>query len=377
MIHILFVDDEVRILDGIRRSLYGMRGEWQVRYVNSGDEALKALEEGPVDVLVSDMRMPGMDGSELLAEVKRVHPEVIRFVLSGHAEMDSIVRVTRSAHRYLSKPCEIATLKSAITSAIDLRALFTSPELETLVGSVDALPSPPKRYQELLACLRDPGAGIGDIVRILGQDVAMTAKIVTLANSGFFGCREPVQSVERAVSFVGMEAIALLVLGQELFDPSTMISSPGFDLEHLGQHSFQTAAWARTISLHQGFSVSAADSAFLAGLLHDIGKLVFATRKPPALTSEREQWLSDTKQQMQSHHAAVGAYLLGLWGFPESIVEAVAWHHTPDKCAVAPLGLCGLVHIGDQLANGRDIDPGHLESLGLGGRLDDWKRLRS
>jgi putative nucleotidyltransferase with HDIG domain len=371
----MFVDDDARILDGIRRSMYGMRGEWQMRFAESGADALKALAAEPVDVMVSDMRMPGMDGSGLLSEVKRLYPETIRFVLSGQAEAQSIIRVTRSAHRYLSKPCDVTTLKAAIARAMQLRALLNSNHLAAIVGSVDALPTPPKRYEELLDCLRDPEAAIADIVQILRRDVAMTAKIVKLANSGFFGCREAVHTVERAVSFLGMEAIATLVLGQELFDSNNTVALPGFDLERLAQHSFQTAAWARAIALHEGFRSAAAEEAFLAGILHDIGRLVFAMRTPPATSHEREKWFREIPEQMEAHHAAVGAYLIGLWGFPESIVEAVAWHHTPSKCNEASLGLCGLVHIGDQMAHGRDIEPTYLESIGLAKRCSEWQEL--
>jgi HD-like signal output (HDOD) protein len=377
MIRIVFVDDEERILDGIRRSMYGMRGEWQMRFAATGADALKALAIEPADVVVSDMRMPGMDGSELLSEVKRLYPEAVRFVLSGQAEAESIIRVTRSAHRYLSKPCDAITLKGAIARAMELRALLSSNHLAAIVGSVDALPTPPKQYQELLDCLSDPDSAIADVVQILRRDIAMTAKIVKLANSGFFGNREPVQTVERAVSFIGMEAISSLVLGQELFDAKDTIALPGFDLEILGQHSFETAAWARAVALHEGLTAAAAERAFLAGVLHDVGRLIFATRTSPVGQHERQQWLAETLQQMESHHAAVGAYLLGLWGFPASIVEALVWHHAPSRCGEASLGLCGLLHIGDQMAHGREIEPGYLESLGIAERAAEWRELRT
>jgi HD-like signal output (HDOD) protein/ActR/RegA family two-component response regulator len=353
----MFVDDEPRILDGIQRSMYSMRSDWQMRFAGSGGEALEALTREPADVIVSDMRMPGMDGSELLSEVKRLYPETVRFVLSGQAEGESIIRVTRNAHRYLSKPCDAVALKGAIARTMNLRALLRSDDLAAIVGSVDALPTPPKRYQELLDCLSDPQAGTNEIVQILRHDVAMTARILKLANSGFFGRRDPVQTVERAVSFIGMETIATLVLGQEVFASNTHVALPGFDLEELGQHSFQAAAWARTIALH------------------DLGRLVFATRRPPSDAHERDQWLSEIHQQMESHHAAVGGYLLGLWGFPESIVEALVWHHSPTQCGESSLGLCGLVHIGDQMSRGRDIEAGYLESIGLAGRRSEWEQL--
>jgi HD-like signal output (HDOD) protein len=203
-------------------------------------------------------------------------------------------------------------------------------------------------------CLRDPEAAISDVVQVLRHDVAMTATLMKLANSGFFGLREPVHTMDRAVSFIGMEAITALALGQ---------------------HSLQTAAMAMAIALHESFPSAVAKRAFLAGMLHDVGRLVFATHPPPHATCMREQWVKGTLRDMESHHPAVGAYLLGLWGFPESVVEALVWHHAPSTLGEHSLGLCGLVHIGDQLSHGRDIEAGYLQSLGLERRLCAWREL--
>jgi HD-like signal output (HDOD) protein/CheY-like chemotaxis protein len=387
VIRILFVDDDAQILDGIRRSTHCMRSEWSMRFTSSAAAALLELSTQPADVVVTDMRMPGMNGSEFLAEVKRLYPETVRIVLSGQAETDSILRVTRSAHRYLSKPCDAATLKAAIARTTNLKAALSNEHLAAIVGTVDALPTPPKTYQELLTCLRDPESAISDVARIIRQDVAMTAKILKLANSGFFGLREPVQTVDRAVALMGMEAISSLVLGQELFDSKSPISMPGFSLEYLGKHSFETAAWARAVALDEKCGARLADAAFLAGVLHDVGRLVFATRRAPVSSSERDSWIAQNALEMEEHHAAVGGYLLGLWSFPEAIVEAIVWHHTPSKCAESGLGLCGLLHVGDYLAHAHEqqhpestpksLEPGYLEALGLADRMSAWEATRA
>jgi HD-like signal output (HDOD) protein/CheY-like chemotaxis protein len=377
MIHILFVDDEMRILDGVRRSMHGMRDEWHMRFSGSGAAALVELALDPADVVVTDMRMPGMDGSQLLAEVKRLYPEAVRVILSGQSQPDSTVRALRIAHQYLSKPCDAPTLKSAITRTMTLKSLLSSDQLGAIVGSVDTLPSPPRNYQYLLECLRNPAATIDELAAIIRRDVVMTAKVVRLANSGLFGIREPVRTVERAVAFIGMESISTLVLGQELFDANNPITIPGFDLERLGRHSFETAAWARAVALHEGLTRGFAETAFLAGMLHDVGRIVFATREAPS---------AEATAQMQAHHAAVGGYLLGLWGFPDSVVGAIVWHHTPSKSGESGLGLCGLLHIADLLAHEREsdvseaspeaLDPGYLEALGLAGSWSDWQATR-
>jgi HD-like signal output (HDOD) protein len=387
VIRILFVDDDSQILDGIRRSMHVMRGEWQMRFCSDPLLALQDLAKEPADVVVSDMRMPNMEGSEFLAEVKRLYPQTVRILLSGQAESESIIRATRSAHRYLSKPCDAPTLKAAIARTVNLKSVLNDSQLAALVGSVDALPTPPKAYQGLVECLRNPNSAIADAARIIRQDVAMTAKVLKLANSGFFGLREPVQSIDRAVAFVGMEAMSALVLGQELFNNKNPVTIPGFSLEGLGRHSFETAAWARAVALHQQSSTRVADAAFLCGVLHDVGRLVFATRALPSPSAQREGWLSGITMNMKTHHARVGGYLLGLWGFPEAIVEAIVWHHTPSKCEDGGFGLCGLLHVGDYLSHasapaadepeGPELEPGYLEGRGLADKLSDWSKTRA
>jgi HD-like signal output (HDOD) protein len=195
-----------------------------------------------------------------------------------------------------------------------------------------------------------------------------------------------VQSIDRAVAFVGMEAISTLVLGEELFNTRNSVAIPGFSLQELGKHSFETAAWARAIALHQKCTTRFADAAFLCGVLHDVGRLVFATRPPPVAPAQLNDWRSEITLNMDTHHARVGGYLLGLWGFPEAIVEAVVWHHAPSKCGDSGLGLCGLVHLGDYLSHVSEqpsmepdptrLEPGYLEALGLADRLSDWRDSR-
>jgi HD-like signal output (HDOD) protein len=319
----------------------------------------------------------------LLAEVKRLYPQAIRFILSGRSETELIIRATRSAHRYLAKPCDAAALKAAIARAMHLRALLSNDSLAGLVGSVDALPTPPATYLLLRDSLRDPEMGLASVVSILQKDVGLTSKVVKLANSAFFGSRPPVQSLERAVSTLGTDAISALVLGKELYDTHTALAH-GFSLERLGKHSFEVAAWARAVALHEGLAQGVAERAFLAGVLHDVGRLVFAMRKTSLPQVDQTAAQSDGASEIEAHHAAAGAYLLGLWAFPEAIAEAVLWHHLPSGCGESELGLAGLVHVADLLAHERDPhsasprapEPGYLESLGMTDRWPTWAGLR-
>jgi putative nucleotidyltransferase with HDIG domain len=374
---IVFVDDELNILQAMGRSFHSMRNEWNMEFLSSGAAALESMAKAPADVIVSDMRMPGMDGWQLLAEVKKLYPQTVRLVLSGHADPSSVMRAVGTAQLYLAKPCESGSLKAAIVQTQMLRQLLSSDRLALLVGEVGMLPSAPTAFQEILACLQDPAASLTDAAQIIGRDVAMTANIMKLVNSAFFGSRRPITTIDRAVAYLGMDTLGALVLGHGVFQSGVATGIGGFSLEQLWQHTEQTATAARAIALSENLSVARADEAFLAGVLHDVGKVVFAT-KAAGLPNDT----MDVVAQMEAHHAEVGAYLLGLWGFPNSIVEAVAFHHTPQKASEKGFGLSGIVHVADRLVHLRSehrsasidagLQPGYLEALGLEHCLPKW-----
>jgi putative nucleotidyltransferase with HDIG domain len=262
-----------------------------------------------------------------------------------------------------------------------LRQLLSSDRLAQLVGCVDMLPSAPRAFQEILACLQRPTASVAEAARIIGRDAAMTANVIKLVNSAFFGSRQPITTANRAVAYLGLDTLGALVLGHSAFKSGVTTGIAGFSLERLWQHSLDTAATARTVALHEKWSPAQAEEAFLAGMLHDVGKVVFATRAAAA-TDDPVVLAEQTIAHMEAHHAEVGAYLLGLWGFPDSIVEAVAFHHSPSQAAGDGLRMPALVHIADRLVHhrraesagsaGYGLEPELLERLGLVDHWPEW-----
>jgi putative nucleotidyltransferase with HDIG domain len=205
----------------------------------------------------------------------------------------------------------------------------------------------------------------------------MTANVVKLVNSAFFGARQPITTADRAVAYLGLDTLGVLVLGHSAFKSGVATGIPGFSLERLWQHSLDTAMAARTVALCENLSPAQAEEAFLAGMLHDVGKVVFATR-PPEAVDDPAGSAEEAIARMEAQHAEVGAYLLGLWGFPNPIVEAVAFHHAPSQAAADGLNLPRIIHIADRLVHRNEVRAGTfeprleselLETLGL---VDHW-----
>ncbi len=330
---IMFVDDEPEILEGLQAMLYSMRGEWNLTFVGSGAEALAHLEQHTQDVVVTDMRMPGMDGAQLLHEVQQRTPETVRIILSGYSDQESVMRTVKLAHRYLSKPCPPAEMKQAIQKALRLRDIILNVQLKQLISRIESLPALPELYRRLTMALMNDGASLQQIGDIIAQDVGMSASILRLVNSAFFGLPTRVANVQHAVKLLGTETIRVLILSIHLFSTISPRSFPGFSLKMLWEHSTRVACFARAIAEAENAGMDARDDCFIAGMLHDVGKLVIATtmtsdyRKVLALVRDKEIKVFEAEMEvMETTHADVGAYLISLWGFNDTIVEAVCWH---------------------------------------------------
>ncbi len=389
-LQILFVDDEGRVLDGLRRSMRPMRKEWDTFYVETGAEALKFMESHPTDVIVSDMRMPEMDGTTLLCEVRDRWPEVVRIILSGHSERSSVLASVIPTHQFLAKPCEPDLLKHAINRTYQLRQLLSDQSLVKLLSRVGTVPSAPNLYHSILAEAKAPDASMKRIGNIIRQDVGMSAKILQLVNSAFFGLPRQVDDPAIAASLLGLDIVVTLVLSIKVFSEFQGQEGPALDINQLWQHSLTCATWSKAIAASMlGEKSIETGQAFIAGMLHDLGKLILAANLPAQYNVAME--ISEFKHLGLWHaeyevfgasHAQVGAYLMSLWGLPDAVVAAIAWHHDPAAAGTggsfSPLTA---VHVANGLISPSDkglpIDMEYLKQIGCYSKLDEWARICS
>ena len=394
---ILFVDDEPNVLDGLRGLLRKQRKQWEMSFVGGGEQALSELLASPYDVIVSDMRMPGMDGAALLRRVQQDYPHIVRIVLSGQTEQEISRRMVHVAHQFLSKPCDGGELQRVIEHACKLQALLEHPALRQTVGQIGQLPIKPGLYTRLVQVLENPSSSLADAAAVIEKDIATSAKMLQLVNSAFFGLPQRVADIKTAVSYLGLEMVKVLSLSVEMrqsqADAVKLAPCPGFDFDLAQEQSLLTARIARRLLPER---VSGQD-AFSAAMLRDTGALVLLARLPELFRRSVEQARAGGRPifEVESEvigvsHAEIGAYLLGIWGLPYSIVEAVAYHCRPQLVGSNGLDTVTAVHAASALAeevlpgdreshigSGITLDLALLERLGLHDQLPTWREIAS
>jgi HD-like signal output (HDOD) protein len=392
MRRVLFVDDEPRILEGLRRMLRPQRHEWDMAFAPGGEAALALLEATPFDVIVSDMRMPGIDGATLLCRVRERYPHMVRIVLSGHTELSTALRVVPVAHQFLAKPCDAEMLRVSIERACHLRGLLAHEAIRHTVTALGDLPSVPRTYEALTQALGDPDTSLQKVSKIIEQDVGVSAKVLQLVNSAFFGIAHSMTSIQSAVAYLGINTLKNLVLSVEIFrafKPTRDL--PGFSLEKLQRHAQLTAHIAGRLPVPKHLT----EIAVVAGMLHDVGKLILAWK----LSEHFQQVLAEgvearcptfeVEERLDGFsHAEIGAYLLGLWGIPYSIVEGVALHHGPNRVPHQNFDAASAVYVANLLAHEvMEASSGgtpvynlekyqeDLAKLGAGDLLPEWRDM--
>ena len=381
------------VLKGLQRSLRKMRNEWEMTFVSSSKEALEILDTGSFDVIVSDLRMPEMDGAQLLAEVKSKHPEVVRIILSGQVEQETTFRSVQLAHQSLSKPCDADILKHTLNKLFGLRNLLEDESIKRILSQTETLPSLPAIYTDVVSELQSLDPSVKKIGEIISADLAMTAKILQVVNSAFFGLIRKINNPREAVMLLGTDTIKALVLSVKIFSEFNQKKFGWFNFDELFNHSISVSMFAQTITKEEHLDQNLVNNSLMAGMFHDLGKLILVTnfqetyQKVLTEAGQTKQNLWDLEFEVfGTSHAEIGAYLMGLWGLEYPVIEAIAFHHQPGKSLSNAAGLLTAVHFGDAFdrfkktdkglngENGlRQLDRRYLESLGVTARIKDWQ----
>lgn len=390
---VVFVDDEKRILDGLRRQLHSYRKQWEMTFALSGKEALAILEQQPADIVVSDMRMPEMNGCQLLTEVHRLYPQTIRIILSGQTEQTDLLRDLSSIHQYLQKPCPPDTLSRAINRATSLRDQLQQPQLRSAANNITVLPPCSDTYRRLKSEIVKPQPSLDLIADLLEEDPALASKVLQLVNSAFFGIPRVVNDVRQAARLLGVPTLQSLIVGGRIFDVVAGNLAHVAWINELWRASAAIAQLAGNLAERNGADAETIQQSHLAGMLSMVGRVILLISEPAAYDAA---WKANQPGDVCSaiaqferatfgaNQGEVGAFMLGSWAFADDLVEAVAFQVDPRRSTCRRTNHClpylhvaralrGHYGIASSIEAAPALDQSLIEELNWQDLLDDAK----
>ncbi len=354
---ILLVGDDVVFPPDLVDLVRDMGEDWDVRRCADAGAAMAHVAATDVDVVLVPPALPDLAPATLLGQIRTLRPSTSRMAVI-ESSITPPARIIGLAHRFLPAPLAPELLLESIGSVEELRELVDNPQLRERIGRVEQLPSPPQLYLRLMHALEhDEDTSAADIAGLVAGDPAIAAKVLQLCNSAFFSSGRTITDLRAAVTRLGIATLRDLVLASEVF---AMPAPAGVDRVALQQRALVASRLARRM-----LPESSAELGATAALLADIGLLlpgVRDERQPPAEGADA-----------RPGHAEAGAYLLGLWGLPMPIIEAVAFHRRPSRSSSRSFWVTGATHVAMALASGEEPDHDYLQRCNVLGRLEEWR----
>lgn len=384
MLNILVLHAEPQYNQALQASLAHRLDDWKIQFVTDAVAAWSRLRDTEIDVIFADLAVA--NENSFIEQVRESFPHVIRIGLVDQSWPNKAG--LSNFHQFLLVPFAVNELEVAVERSCRLRDLLRGEAMSHTVSGLGQLPSAPTVYMKLLQTLDRPDTSVEDIAEIIEADVAISAKLLQLVNSALFRTSREIATVNLAASYLGLTVVKNLVLSTEVFSFfETKPEMKRFSVEELQAHSSLTAKIAGELNLPNDIR----ETAMVASLLHDVGKLVLAWKMPERLSrltakaTEQNRPLYQIEEELWGiTHAEVGAYLLGLWGLPISITEAVAYHHSPAKTPRHRFDALGAVYVANLLAHEQEgcatdtravWDIPLLEEMGVANRLPSWRKL--
>lgn len=346
---ILIVDDEVQILKTIRRLF--SETDYKILTAENGMDALTLLEDNPIDLIISDMKMPLMNGYQLLSTVKEKYPHIIRISLSGYA--DEVAMRKRVLHNIadfsIFKPWNNEKLLQNIERIFESHSIIYSEKLGEAVKKQELLKPFPKNIQRMFDLIDKEEEDT--LYSEIQEDPYLSEKLMSVTEAAIYGGMPG--SVKQAAIYIGMHNLKCFLYWAALTLPSEQKDDDKELRQLLEKHSLSTNKIM--LFLYEAFlHKQPPDASLFTGVLHNIGLLaLLQVSKKQYLNDFNssseiiQQLLFNEQERYEATHQEIGAYILSHYDIPFPVVETALYHHNPLNPAVVNSELVICVHIAD------------------------------
>lgn len=371
--HLLVVNSNRQVRNSFIPFCAEYGDNWCLSFCPSAAAAIEVCKNNKVDAVISDVQENDFSLIKFLLDLKVASPATLRSVFIDKSKMIKFENSLGVVDSFIDKQSSNAQLDNVLERSISLHHLLKMDKAQGIVD-YEHLPSIPSVYTKLLTLLNSDSVGVGEVAQLIERDPAMTAKVLQIVNSSFYGLRRNIVTAKDAVVMLGMQTTKGLVLSQEVFRAFNNKGVSPKLIDDLWNHSLLTANIARYIVKLQEGSAADADLAFTAGMMHDIGKLLMLEQLPktylqyaPTIVKDNQESMKVEKMIFNTNHALLGATLLNQWGLSDLIVEPVAFHHRPLWYHNQFSAIIA-VHVADCLAHefiDKDIDSLRMDPAAL------------
>ncbi len=389
---VLFVFDPVNCNEQINNYYQLCLVDYVSLQADSIEKAKLIINSKQIDLVISSMDLPDGTGIDLHKYIAENHQDIIRFLYSENSDKDVVYKSAGYIHQFMNHETKPNQFMHIIDNAFGLKEVLANKDLHKRLSGITNLPSPPEIYNQLTNELQCQAPSIHNIANIIKKDVSITAKVLHMVNSAYFGLSAHVENPLHAVNLLGIDTIQSMVLTAGVFNLFKDPGIPGYSIESIYNNSLAVGTSSRHLANAFGLMTKHTEDALMAGMLHDIGKLVMLSYFPNEFKqsvelSEREAipLFEAEKQIVGVNDAEIGAHLLSLWGLPNSILEAIALHYTPQKAQAPITNVLTAVHLGyalnhDIVHNIKEetesaVDMDYLEQLNLSSNIESLKNF--
>ncbi len=333
--NLILLETEGEALQKIHHTTLLQALETETLYIGNLQMAIEIIADREIGVIIAHFGRNLKDCHNFCLQARKQAPSFIIIILLNDEHSGEVANKIKYAHQTLALSCSNKEIVGAIERGlIASREIQKNPKLTSLLSKLESLPSPPSVYFNLRENLDMPSCNASSLSKLIARDPVLAAKILRIANSGFYAVSRTISDLQQAIALLGTETLLGLVLATHVYDSLPL---PGLNLENLWKHAIGVGLLSREIAKDQGANQSQIESSGIAGLLHDLGSLVFISNKPAeyqAILRKAKgfepELVKYEKQAFEINHAELGGFVLMLWGLPDSTVNAVKDHHNYD-----------------------------------------------